>query len=78
MKDEDLEVTCTNPRAQGGQQVTVTQWEVCVKHKPTGIYACSKVERSQHRNRELAKQMVEYGLAVLGWKDEATQTPEGK
>lgn len=69
MREEDLEVTQIPQGKVGGQQVGVPITEIMVRHKPTGIYAVSKYERSQHRNRQVAKDMVEYGLAVIGWKD---------
>jgi peptide chain release factor len=56
-----------NPTPPGGQQVGISS-AVKVTHEPSGLFAVSGAERSQHRNRRIAQAMVEYGLAELGWK----------
>ncbi|MGZ8432819.1 MAG: peptide chain release factor-like protein [Candidatus Binatia bacterium] len=69
MRAEDLEITATNPEPRGGQHVGTPHYHIKVLHKPTGIYAVSMWERSQHKNKQIAMAMVEFGLAELGWKD---------
>ena len=71
MRHEDLQVECINPRPAGGQHAGIAHMIIKVTHKPTGIYAACDYERSQHKNRAVAMRMVEYGLAEIGWKDEA-------
>lgn len=68
MKPEDLEVTAIRPDRIGGQHVGSVHNGVRVKHKPTGICAECEAERSQHRNRAVATEMVEWGLLSIGWK----------
>lgn len=70
MRDEDLEMELMNSRPPGGQHGGGEPRYVKVTHKPTGIFAACSFERSQHKNLAVAKRMVEYGLAELGWKDE--------
>ena len=65
---EDFKVEITNPSPRGGQQAGTPNYHVKVTHTPTGIYAVCMSERSQHRNRNIAMRMVEYGLAEMGWK----------
>lgn len=65
---DDFEVSIINNRPVGGQQVGTHICPIKVLHKPTGIYAVCDYERSQHRNRTIAMQMVEYGLAEMGIK----------
>lgn len=65
---EDFEISAINPNPPGGQQAGVPNYHVKVLHKPTGIYAVCMAERSQHKNRKVAMDMVEYGLASMGWK----------
>ena len=45
-------------RPQGGQHVTVTSSGVKVTHIPTGTIAISQMARSQHKNREIAFDMI--------------------
>lgn len=66
--DADFRVSITNPNPPGGQQVGMPNYHVKVEHIPTGIYAVCMSERSQHRNRTIARAMVEYGLAEMGWR----------
>lgn len=67
MSADDFKVEAVYPRPPGGQQVGMRPVDVKVTHIPTGIYAVSGYERSQHKNRTVAMRMVEYGLAELGF-----------
>lgn len=67
-QEYEFKVEATNPNSQGGQVVGVINYHVKVTHIPTGIYAVCMAERSQHRNRTVAMEMVKYGLAEMGWK----------
>lgn len=69
MESNALEITVLNATPKGGQQVGITNRAVKVLHKPTGIYAVCDNEHSQHKNLRIAKAMVEYGLAEIGWKE---------
>jgi protein subunit release factor A len=56
--------TATPP---GGQQAGMPHSSVRITHKPTGLMAQSGFARSQHKNKNIALAMLEYGLAELGW-----------
>ena len=59
------EETGTVEPRKGGQHVGTPNTAVRVTHLPTGLMAQSTYGRSQHRNRQLAMTMVEWGL--LNW-----------
>lgn len=52
-KSEDFEVTHYPPTPTTGMRVGMPKG-VKVTHRPTGLFAVSEDERSQHRNREVA------------------------
>jgi protein subunit release factor A len=60
LRNEDLKVESTR-RPPGGQHVG-TETGVRVTHLPTGLAAERKTERSQHRNRSIAIDMILVGL----------------
>lgn len=64
-----LKIESIAPPKQGGQHVGMVSVGVRVTHIPTGIEAACKTERSQHKNRNVALAMIEYGLLELGWKE---------
>lgn len=59
--DTDLKVEPWSPRPPGGQQVGVATG-VRVTHLPTGLEAVCNTDRSQHRNKRIAVQMIEAAL----------------
>lgn len=59
-RDEDLKVEALR-HPPGGQHVGV-ETGVRVTHLPTGLMAECKTERSQHRNRSIAMDMILGGL----------------
>jgi peptide chain release factor 2 len=56
----DLQIETYNPNP-GGQQAGV-RCGVKITHIPTGLIAICETERSQHRNRQIAHDMLLGGL----------------
>lgn len=78
MRDEDLKIETGYPTKPGGQGVHMPNMNVRITHTPTGLTASCATERSQMRNRNVAKAMIEYGLAEIGWQDPPPDTPPSK
>ena len=58
---EDLEITAYNPQPPGGQHVS-SPLAVKITHLPSGLTAICANERSQHRNKAIAMDMILGGL----------------
>ena len=58
---EDLKVEIYDSKPAGGQHVGVPHG-VKVTHLPTGLIAIAQSERSQHRNRSIAIDMILGGI----------------
>lgn len=64
LRDNDIETFTTKDSGPGGQHRNKTESCVVMRHIPTGIEAKSAA-KSQHRNRVLARQMLEARVMAL-------------
>jgi peptide chain release factor 2 len=62
VREEDLKMDVYRSSGAGGQKVNKTSSAVRLTHLPTGIVVACQIERSQHRNRATALNMLKAKL----------------
>ncbi len=65
VRDEDLRMDVFRSSGAGGQHVNKTSSAVRLTHAPSGIVVSCQADRSQHRNRAMALQMLKSKLYDL-------------
>mgnify|MGYP002141892168 CR=1 FL=1 len=73
MNPAHLSIETVDHQPPGGQHVGAQIRTIKVSHLPTGLSATCGCERSQLRNRDIARAMIEAGLAQLGWPNDSAE-----
>ncbi len=60
--EKDLEITTMRSGGKGGQNVNKVETGVLMRHLPSGIMVRCTIERSQHKNRDLALKILKAKL----------------
>jgi peptide chain release factor 2 len=81
IKEDELKMDVYRSSGAGGQKVNKTSSAVRLTHLPTGIVVACQIERSQHRNRATALNMIKaklYDIEVKRQEAELAAQREGQ
>lgn len=81
INESDLKVDTYRASGAGGQHINKTESAIRITHVPTGIIVACQTDRSQHRNRATAMEMLKarlYELELKKREAEAAQTEADK